>query len=90
MRGYNEDATQKSITFLPVIMKIHLLLIGLLFLYGVSAFTMKIEPKAEECFYHLVQPFTDVAVEFSVIEGGLLDIELRVYSVQPYIAHQIR
>lgn len=43
-----------------------------------AALTMKIDPKAEECFSEVLQVGDDVEVRWGVQDGGLLDIDVRV------------
>jgi len=39
----------------------------------------KVEPKTEDCFYENYPANTKVDVEWAVLDGGLLDIEIRIY-----------
>lgn len=41
--------------------------------------TIKVEPKGEECFYEEAKKNDDLTVKWNVIDGGLLDIEVRVW-----------
>ncbi len=43
-----------------------------------SYLTLKIEPKEEQCFYEDVNKGDHVRFEYHVIDGGLLDIDIRV------------
>lgn len=49
-----------------------------LFLYCTNALTIKVEPKAEECFYEYLEQTQQTELTYNVVDGGLLDIELRV------------
>lgn len=40
--------------------------------------TVKVEPKGEECFYEETKKNDDLTVKWNVIDGGLLDIDVRV------------
>jgi len=50
----------------------------LYFIVPSTPISLKVEPKAEECFYEDMDRGVDVVFEWSVIDGGLLDIEIRV------------
>jgi len=52
-------------------------LIGLV--VGRIDFQVKIEPKGEECFYRDYEAGAKVEVEWQVLDGGLLDIDVRVF-----------
>jgi len=40
---------------------------------------IKVEPKSEECFYDDFPANTQVEAEWAVLDGGLLDIDIRVF-----------
>jgi len=39
----------------------------------------KVEPKSEDCFYEDYPANTKVEIEWSVLDGGLLDIDFRIF-----------
>lgn len=43
-------------------------------------FQIKVEPKSEDCFYRDYDVGTKVEFEWQVLDGGLLDIDVRVRS----------
>lgn len=43
-----------------------------------AALTMKVEPKTEECFSENLAAGDDVEARWGVLDGGLLDIDVRV------------
>jgi hypothetical protein len=49
-----------------------------------SYVTMKVEPKSEECFYEDLQNGQLVEFDYHVIDGGLLDVDIRVCSMQSF------
>ena len=56
-----------------------------------AALTMKVEPKNEECFSENLAVGDDVEIRWGVLDGGLLDIDVRVrISMTPYLSHAPR
>lgn len=53
-------------------------LLFLFLVYSVSCMTIKVEPKSEECFYEDMKNGEELFVKWNVIDGGLLDIDVRV------------
>lgn len=41
-------------------------------------FMIKVEPRTEDCFYEDLKAGDKVTYEFHVVDGGLLDVEIRV------------
>jgi len=52
-----------------------------------TALTVKVEPKSEECFHEEVEENTSIEIIYDVIDGGLLDIEVKV---RPILHHSIQ
>lgn len=46
--------------------------------WAIRGFQIKVEPKAEDCFYRDFEAGTKVDFEWHVIDGGLLDVDIRV------------
>jgi len=42
-------------------------------------YTLKVEPQTEECFYEDLKEGSNVNFEYHVFEGGLLDIDVKVF-----------
>lgn len=45
---------------------------------NVDVFMIKVEPRSEDCFYQDVKAGDTVSYEYHVVDGGLLDVEIRV------------
>lgn len=45
---------------------------------NLDVFMVKVEPRAEDCFYEDVNVGDTVTYEYHVVDGGLLDVEIRV------------
>jgi len=59
----------------------HVLYISVLLLYvtqGVSAYFLVIDAHAEECFFDKVVTATKLGLTFEVVEGGFLDIDVKI------------
>jgi len=50
---------------------------------------IKVEPKSEDCFYEDFQRGTAVDLTYAVLEGGLLDVEVRVYQAQNLVFNKL-
>eukprot|EP01126_Amoeba_proteus_P016645 TRINITY_DN1776_c0_g1_i1.p1 TRINITY_DN1776_c0_g1~~TRINITY_DN1776_c0_g1_i1.p1 ORF type:complete len:133 (-),score=10.63 TRINITY_DN1776_c0_g1_i1:304-702(-) len=54
-----------------------------LFLFGILAnedlFMIKVEPRSEDCFYEDLNKGDSVRFELHVVDGGLLDVEIRLF-----------
>jgi len=53
-------------------------LIIILGLQCVHAFFIQIDANAEECYFDRVAPGTKLGLMFEVVEGGFLDIDVKV------------
>jgi hypothetical protein len=60
--------------------KVALLIFSIFFAFCSASFqsTIKVEPAVEDCFYEDVKRGVTVDFEYHVIEGGLLDIDIKV------------
>ncbi|KAL0233877.1 hypothetical protein PCE1_002382 [Barthelona sp. PCE] len=59
-------------------MRTSFLLTFICFLAVIQGFSFRIDPKKQECFLESVKKPTPMAGSFSVTEGGLLDVDVRV------------
>ncbi|GAM17892.1 hypothetical protein SAMD00019534_010670 [Acytostelium subglobosum LB1] len=57
-------------------------LLMLLAYNGAEALTMQIEPKNQECYYENVEAGRTSLINYQVIRGGLLDIDVKIFDPQ--------
>jgi len=57
-------------------------LLHLLWMCVGESIILKVEPKSEDCFYEDYQRGSNVDLTYAVLEGGLLDIEVRVFQAE--------
>ncbi|XP_017870679.1 PREDICTED: transmembrane emp24 domain-containing protein 2 [Drosophila arizonae] len=71
------------------IAKVLLALCGLLLLSrGSQAFIVSVDAHNEECFFENIEGGTKFGVTFEVIEGGFLDVDIKVTGPDQHIMHE--
>ncbi|EDW06836.1 transmembrane emp24 domain-containing protein 2 [Drosophila mojavensis] len=71
------------------IAKLLLALCGLLLLSrGSQAFIVSVDAHNEECFFENIEGGTKFGVTFEVIEGGFLDVDIKVTGPDQHIMHE--
>ncbi|TDG41264.1 hypothetical protein AWZ03_012310 [Drosophila navojoa] len=69
--------------------KVLLTLCGLLLLSrGSQAFIVSVDAHNEECFFENIEGGTKFGVTFEVIEGGFLDVDIKVTGPDQHIMHE--
>eukprot|EP00792_Barthelona_sp_PAP020_P005109 TRINITY_DN2500_c0_g2_i1.p1 TRINITY_DN2500_c0_g2~~TRINITY_DN2500_c0_g2_i1.p1 ORF type:complete len:200 (-),score=45.77 TRINITY_DN2500_c0_g2_i1:112-711(-) len=66
-----------------------LLIFLALFVTNILASTFRVEPNREQCFYEDVAANTKINGNFQVTKGGLLDIDVRVWSPEDSIIYTV-